>query len=155
MPFPSCGLVAPCQMSDEDISTIMPTQGFNIKTLTKQGFSLNVWDIGGQKAIRPYWRNYYESTDALLYVLDSSDKKRLEETGEELAELLEEEKLQGVPVLVMANKQDLVHALPADAIAEGLNLYKIRDRTWTIQPCSAVTGEGIQEGLEWLVKNVK
>jgi len=44
----------------------MPTQGFNIKSLQQEGFKLNVWDIGGQKAIRPYWKNYYENTDALV-----------------------------------------------------------------------------------------
>ena len=44
----------------------MPTQGFNIKSLLHDGFKLNVWDIGGQKAIRPYWRNYFDQTDALV-----------------------------------------------------------------------------------------
>jgi ADP-ribosylation factor-like protein 3 len=71
-----------------------------------------VWDIGGQKAIRPYWKNYYENTDALVYVIDSADRRRMEETGVELSSLLEEEKLAGVPVLIFANKQDLLNAMP-------------------------------------------
>lgn len=54
------------KLSDEDISHIMPTQGFNIKSLMHDGFKLNVWDIGGQKSIRPYWRNYFDQTDALV-----------------------------------------------------------------------------------------
>jgi ADP-ribosylation factor-like protein 3 len=54
------------KLSEEDIESIMPTQGFNIKSLSHDGFKLNVWDIGGQKAIRPYWKNYYEHTDALV-----------------------------------------------------------------------------------------
>jgi ADP-ribosylation factor-like protein 3 len=54
------------KLSDEDITHIMPTQGFNIKSLLHDGFKLNVWDIGGQKAIRPYWRNYFDQTDALV-----------------------------------------------------------------------------------------
>ena len=54
------------KLSEEDIESIMPTQGFNIKSLSHDGFKLNVWDIGGQKAIRPYWKNYYENTDALV-----------------------------------------------------------------------------------------
>ena len=36
----------------EDISTITPTQGFNIKSVQTDGFKLNVWDIGGQRKIR-------------------------------------------------------------------------------------------------------
>ena len=63
---------------------------------------------------------------------------------QELAELLEEEKLSGVPVLIFANKQDLLTAAPASEIAEGLNLHTIRDRVWQIQSCSALTGEGVQ-----------
>uniref|UniRef100_A0AC11B5Y6 ARF like GTPase 3 n=1 Tax=Ovis aries TaxID=9940 RepID=A0AC11B5Y6_SHEEP len=132
------------QLASEDISHITPTQGFNIKSVQSQGFKLNVWDIGGQRKIRPYWRNYFENTDILIYVIDSADRKRFEETGQELAELLEEEKLSCVPVLIFANKQDLLTAAPASEIAEGLNLHTIRDRFWQIQSCSALTGEGVQ-----------
>jgi len=63
---------------------------------------------------------------------------------QELSELLDEEKLMAVPVLVFANKQDLVNAAPASDIAEGLNLHSIRDRQWQIQACSAYTGEGVR-----------
>lgn len=73
------------KLSDEDITHIMPTQGFNIKSLVKDGFKLNVWDVGGmflssahkpcwtiaagQKEIRPYWRNYFDNTDALVRII--------------------------------------------------------------------------------------
>jgi GTPase SAR1 family protein len=72
----------------QDISTITPTQGFNIKNLTHDKFKLNVWDIGGQKALREYWGNYFTNTDALVYVIDSADTKRVKEAGEELEKLL-------------------------------------------------------------------
>lgn len=65
------------KLSEEEISHIMPTQGFNIKSLQQEGFKLNVWDIGGQKAIRPYWKNYYENTDALV----SNRRKQGKEKG--------------------------------------------------------------------------
>mmetsp|Transcript_34976 Transcript_34976/g.96710 ORF Transcript_34976/g.96710 Transcript_34976/m.96710 type:complete len:183 (-) Transcript_34976:97-645(-) len=139
------------KLSEEDISHIMPTQGFNIKSLVHEGFKLNVWDIGGQKTIRPYWSNYFESSDALVYVIDSSDKRRLEESGSELRELLAEDKLKSIPLLVFANKQDLLQATPADEISTSLNLADIKDRNWTIQACSAKEGNGLQEGMEWLV----
>ncbi|CAE7209923.1 arl3 [Symbiodinium microadriaticum] len=141
------------KLSEEDISHIMPTQGFNIKSIMQDGFKLNVWDIGGQKAIRPYWSNYFENTDALVYVIDSSDRRRLEESSAELRELLAEDKLGGTPMLVYANKQDLLQASPADEIADVMGLASITDRVWTIQACSAKTGEGLQEGMEWLIGN--
>merc|ERR1712147_339089 len=93
-------LLRTLKKSEEEVSTIMPTQGFNIKSLTQDGFKLNVWDIGGQKAIRPYWKNYYENTDGLVFVVDSSDEERLNECVEELNSLLGEENLAKVPLLV-------------------------------------------------------
>lgn len=142
-------------LASEDISTITPTQGFNIKSVQTEGFKLNVWDIGGQRKIRPYWRNYFDNTDVLIYVIDSADQKRFEETGQELQELLYEEKLVGVPILVYANKQDLLGSATSSQIAEGLTLHTIKDRVWQIQACSATTGEGVRDGMEWVVKNIR
>ena len=134
---------------------IKPTQGFNLKTVKTDGFKLNVFDVGGQKAIRPYWRNYYDNTDFLIFVIDSADRRRMEECGIELQSLLEEPKLAGVDVLVFANKQDLVHAQPADEIAQAMNLHAIRDRHWHIQACSGKNGDGVQDGMHWLYEQSK
>ncbi|GLC42262.1 ADP-ribosylation factor protein 3 [Pleodorina starrii] len=142
-------------LSEEDITTITPTQGFNIKSLSRDGFNLKIWDIGGQKTIRPYWRNYFDQTDALIYVIDSSDRKRLDESHDELTHLLEDDKMAGVPLLVFANKQDLMGAAAADEIAETLQLTSIRDRPWQIQAASAKNGTGLKEGMEWVLKQVK
>ncbi|GLI66817.1 hypothetical protein VaNZ11_010786 [Volvox africanus] len=142
-------------LSEEDITTITPTQGFNIKSLSRDGFNLKIWDIGGQKTIRPYWRNYFDQTDALIYVIDSSDRKRLDESHFELTQLLQDDKMGGVPLLVFANKQDLMGAAEAGEIAEQLTLTSIRDRPWQIQACSAKTGTGLAEGMEWVMKQVK
>ena len=47
-----------------------------------------MWDIGGQKAIRPYWQNYYSNRDGLVFVVDSSDEERIAECLDELNDLL-------------------------------------------------------------------
>ncbi|XP_048023289.1 ADP ribosylation factor like GTPase 3, like 1 isoform X2 [Megalobrama amblycephala] len=93
-------------------------------------------------------------TVTYIYVIDSADKKRFEETGLELSELIDEENLKGVPLLIFANKQDLATASPASEIAEGLNLHTYRDREWQIQACSAVSGEGVQDGMNWISNNI-
>ncbi|KAL0210644.1 hypothetical protein RCL1_005080 [Eukaryota sp. TZLM3-RCL] len=139
------------RLADDDITHIMPTQGFNIKSISKDNFKLNMWDIGGQKVIRSYWRNYCENTNGLVFVIDSADRRRLEECAHELTKLLEDSFLVGVPVLVFANKQDLMQALPASEIANLLDLDLIRDRRWHIQGCSAKDGTGLQDGLDWLL----
>merc|ERR1711934_26522 len=89
------------KFNGEDTSEIAPTLGFNIKTLEYQGFRLNLWDVGGQKTIRSYWRNYFEQTDGLIWVVDSADRFRLEDCRAELHALLQEERLAGATLLVM------------------------------------------------------
>lgn len=87
-------------------------------------------------------------------MIDSADRRRMEETAIELQQLLDEEKLSHVPLLVMANKQDLLNALSPAEITTELQLNDIRQRTWQILPCSARTGEGLQEGMEWIVEQI-
>ena len=86
-----------------------------------------------------------------IFVVDSSDDKRLTECNDQLKELLETEGLKKVPLLVFANKQDL-NGLLADEIIQSLNLENINDRNWSLFACSALKGEGIQEGMYWLLE---
>lgn len=69
-------------------------------------------------------------------------------------ELLNEEKLSGVPLLIYANKQDLMNAVPSGELAEELHLTSIRDRAWQIQGCSATSSEGLKDGIDWICKNI-
>jgi len=140
----------------EDTSEIAPTLGFAIKTVEHNNFKLNFWDVGGQQTIRAYWRNYFEVTDGIIWVVDSSDKWRLDTCRDELAALLLDEQVMGASLLIFANKQDLPNALSGDAIAKHLNLgsEQYAKRHWSIMPCSAQTGEGLVEGIDWLVDDV-
>ncbi|KAJ1558727.1 ADP-ribosylation factor-like protein 2, partial [Cladochytrium tenue] len=80
------------RINGEDISSISPTVGFNIQTLEHGQYKLNIWDVGGQRSIRSYWRNYFEQTDALVWVVDSADRPdRLADARAELHALLKEE----------------------------------------------------------------
>ncbi|XP_040937683.1 ADP-ribosylation factor-like protein 2 [Gossypium hirsutum] len=85
------------KINGEDTSVISPTLGFNIKTITYQKYTLNIWDVGGQRTIRSYWRNYFEQTDGLVWVVDSSDLRRLDDCKMELDNLLKEEDYQEHP----------------------------------------------------------
>lgn len=120
-----------------------------------EGFKLNVWDIGGHKTLRPYWQNYIQNCEGLVYVVDSADTARTAEAKSELLALLAEEDLKNVPLLVFANKQDLTFAASAEEVMTALSLQDIADRKWQIHACSAYTGEGIKEGMMWLVGNMK
>ncbi|XP_008939760.1 PREDICTED: ADP-ribosylation factor-like protein 14 [Merops nubicus] len=134
-----------------------PTIGFNVDMIeTKKDFTLTFWDVGGQQKMRQLWCNFLENTDGLLYVVDSSDKRRLEESKKEFEIILKNEFLKCVPVVVLANKQDLPGALNAEEITRKFNMKKYcSDRNWYVQPCCAVTGEGLSEALQMLVAFVR
>lgn len=142
------------KFNGEDIDTISPTLGFNIKTLEHRGFKLNIWDVGGQKSLRSYWRNYFESTDGLIWVVDCADRMRLQDCKQELQNLLVEERLAGATLLVFANKQDLPGALPAEKIRELLDLDSIKTHHWLILGCSAVTGDNLLKGIDWVIDDI-
>ncbi|KAM7267798.1 hypothetical protein ACFE04_009964 [Oxalis oulophora] len=138
----------------EVVSTI-PTIGFNVETVQYNNIKFQVWDLGGQTSIRPYWRCYFPNTQAIVYVVDSSDTDRLSTAKEEFHAILEEEELKGAVVLIFANKQDLPGALDDAAITEALELHKIKSRQWSIFKTSAIKGEGIFEGFDWLSNTLK
>lgn len=92
---------------------------------------------------------------AVIYVVDSSDIERLGTSREEFHAILDEEELKDALVLVYANKQDLPGALSEAQVAEGLGLHDIKSRDWSIFKTSAVKGEGLFEGLDWLSNQLK
>lgn len=129
--------------------------GFNVETLNYKNLKFNVWDLGGQTSIRPYWRCYYANTMAVIFVVDSTDKERIETASQELHTMLGEEELQDAALLVFANKQDQKDALSASEVSKALKLVDLKDRSWSIVACSAVRGDGLTEGLDWLTNVIK
>ncbi|KAK2778073.1 hypothetical protein FQN53_001951 [Emmonsiellopsis sp. PD_33] len=124
------------RIMDEDVTTVSPTLGFIIKSIDFQG-------------------NYFEKTDALIWVVDATDRLRIEDCREELAGLLLEERLVGASLLVFLNKTDVEGGMGREDIREGLQLDAIKTHKWTILPCSAMTGHNLNEGLEWVVQDAK
>jgi len=139
----------------EVVSTI-PTIGFNVETVEYKNIKFQVWDLGGQSSIRPYWRCYFPNTSAIIYVIDSSDHARLQTSRAELLTMLSEEELNGVPLLVFANKQDVDGAIPPETISDQLGLAGgEKGREWSVRGSCAKTGEGLDAGLDWLVNIIQ
>jgi len=132
-----------------------PTIGFNVETVTRKNISFSVWDVGGQDQIRGLWRHYFLNTQAVVFVVDSNDTTRLKEARDELWKVLESPELTGAVILVFANKQDLPNACPADEVATSLELSKIEGHPWACQAICATSGEGLDEGFDWLADRIK
>jgi len=138
------------------VETTIPTIGFNVETLTHQTSSritsMTVWDVGGRSRMRMLWRHFYQDKEAVIFVVDSNDRDRIENAKEQLDELVTEEALCDKPLLVFANKQDLPDAVKPEELAEQLGLHSkaFRGKRWLIQGSCATNGDGIFEGLAWL-----
>lgn len=101
--------------------------------------------------LRATWETYYEGSNAIILVIDSTDADRMDLVREELFKILAAEDLAGAAILILANKQDLDDAQSVADISTGLNLTSIRSHAYHIQACCALTGEGLFDGLDWIV----
>ncbi|XP_060060874.1 putative ADP-ribosylation factor-like protein 5C [Erinaceus europaeus] len=86
----------------------------------------------------------------IILVIDSTDRDRLLTTREELYKMLAHEALRDASVLIFANKQDMKDSMTTKEISQCLTLSTIKHHPWHIQGCCALTGEGLQAGLQWM-----
>jgi small GTP-binding protein len=140
-----------------EVVTTIPTIGFNVETVTYRNLTMTAWDVGGRDKIRPLWRHYYANTSAIIFVVDSNDRERIGDAGEQLHQMANEEELKNLPILIFANKQDLPNIMTLDEMKEKLNLSKLDQMKtkWHLQPSSAAEKRGLDEGFEWLSKTLK
>jgi len=146
------------QMTYGKVETTIPTIGMRLETVTvathHKLVGVSSFTVGGRDILRPLLRFFYRNTTALIWVLDATpaDDDQLEIVRDEFMRAVQEEEMKGHPVLVFLNKIDLPKAMSTDAAANKLGLHSMRDRKWFIQPCCALTKDGIFEGLNWLLK---
>ena len=133
----------------------VPTIGFNVETVEYKNVKFHVWDVGGQEKLRQLWKHYYEGANAIIFVIDSNDRDRMNVAKAELDKLLTDPMLAGATLLVLCNKQDLPHRLTPVQIVDILNLRgEAGNRKWFAQGCCAHSGEGLFEGLDWLCSHL-
>ncbi|MHA2297520.1 MAG: ADP-ribosylation factor family protein [Candidatus Hodarchaeales archaeon] len=128
------------------------TLGMNVDEFTSSGIRFVAWDIGGQVTFREsLWESYISGSMGLIYVIDAADPDRFPEAKEELWKfVINNPKVTGIPILVLANKQDLPVAQTAGLVARSLDLHKVTDHSYAIVPTSAKSGFNVEEALEWL-----
>merc|ERR1712098_40750 len=129
-----------------------PTVGLNVESLDYKDFTLMLWDLGGQDNLRTYWRHYYSGPQGLIFVLDCADVDRIEDAREQLRKVIyDRDMCECGAVLVYANKQDIAGVIEKEEIPELLGLNQL-DVAWKIQPTCAISGDGLDSGLDWLTR---
>lgn len=129
---------------------ITPTVGFQIHTTHIQDRLVSLWDVGGQTTLRPFWDNYYDKTDVLIWCVDTSQPFRLDESANELQSFLQRD--QGrlghdLKVIVVLNKIDLLPpwSLETDLGSVQQSLGAVAGPRAVFVRCSGVSGQGVSE----------
>jgi len=104
---------------------MVPTIGLNFSKIQYQNFSLTLWDVGGQQRFREVWESYFHDIDLLVWVLDSADRTRFEESYEEFKKVMSNSQLIYTPVAIVANKQDKEGAVQEDEVIKALHLDQL------------------------------
>ena len=128
--------------------------GFNVETVQHKNVTFTMWDVGGQDKIRGLWHHYFQGTNAVIFVVDANDRDRIDEARDELNRVLAASELKDACLLVMANKQDLPHAMAPSEVADRLGLHKLK-RDWYIQSTNGINGDGIHEGVDYVANAVR
>uniref|UniRef100_H2Z503 ADP-ribosylation factor-like protein 14 n=1 Tax=Ciona savignyi TaxID=51511 RepID=H2Z503_CIOSA len=136
------------------VNTI-PTIGFNVESIQIRRTLLTLWDVGGQDKLRTLWKHYFIGVSTLAFVVDSSDRDRIDEANDALQGVLMDPLLDNCAILVYANKQDMEGSMSTEEVADKLGLGQFPSRPWHVQSACALTGDGLYEGLEWALKQDK
>lgn len=135
-----------------DVTEVVPTVGFTVENFVQNSLKFQAFDMSGQSKYRSLWEQYYNESQAIIWVIDSTDKIRVEVVIEELEEMLEHKHIAGrkIPILFFANKMDRPQAMSTINCVKKFELNSHSDFPWFICASNAVSGEGVEEGLEWL-----
>ena len=133
------------KIKDDEFKETVPTVGLNVEQIKYRDMTLTLWDVGGQA--RKLWKHYYDKVDGIIMVIDSTDIDRMKIVKDELAKILVEPGLENVPLLLLANKQDVESAATEAEVAEMLSVSEIERKEIVYHGCSAKTGDGVWEGI--------
>jgi GTP-binding protein SAR1 len=140
------------------ISMIGPTIYPHVEELKIGNIIFNTFDLGGDEIVRKTWKNYFPSTDGILFLVDSADVTRFPEIKEELDSILNIPELQKTPIAIIANKIDKNGAASEDEIKEALGIKGLcsKDtRPLELFMCSVIRKIGYSEALGWLSGHLK
>ncbi|WZN66614.1 ADP-ribosylation factor-like GTPase [Chloropicon roscoffensis] len=145
----------------EHVLNVQPTIGFRVEKVESpfsKGLKLNIVDMSGQQCYRELWQTYYEDVQGIMFVVDAADPRRFAEAKDALVSVVNHQELAKKPLIVFSNKMDLRHAGTGSQVAKqvGLNDLSVHlERAWRLQGCSAITGEGVDDGVKWMISQVK
>lgn len=131
---------------------LAPTEGLEVDRIDYPDTALVMWDT--RQHFEDMVRPHQLDIRCIIFVVDSSDPGRLRVANRSLDRLLRDLPNANI-LLVFATKQDRPGALSVAEVQHQLNLHQLVDKECGVFACSAKTGEGIEEGISWLIRQLK
>lgn len=137
-----------------EITRTTTTIGHNVEVIEYKNTLLNIWDVGGQDQLRSQWEFYLKGIHGLIYVVDSNDNGNLDLARSALNGVLLSEDMEGVPILMLANKQDKPGALTPEQVGERMGVSSL-DQPHLVLGTVGWNLESLEVGIKWLVAKSK
>ncbi len=129
-----------------------PTIGFNVDQISVYGKNCTLWDFGGHEKMLNLWENYFENTDLVLLVVDSTDNQSIFQL-EKIYEIINKN-IPNVFLLMIINKIDLNQAMDNEVILKMSNFYKFSFKLANIIRTSAMRGDNLNKLSKCIVKTL-
>lgn len=135
-------------------SKVTTTVGLNIGKVDYKRMRLSFWDLGGQEELQALWDKYYSEAQGVIWLLDSNDNERFEESCVAFKKMITSKALSDIPLLLIANKRDLTNCIDLETIQDRFFHFEDSEgclrRPLLIHPATAIHGDGVMEGIGWL-----
>jgi len=151
-------------LKEDRMGQPVPTLHATSEELTLGGIRLTTFDLGGHAQARRVWKDYFPAVDAIVFLVDSADLERIQESRTELESLMGDEQVAGCPILVLGNKIDKAGALSEEQLKYYLGIQgfitgkgqvsrsELSSRPVEVFMCSVLRRQGYGEGFRWLAQ---
>jgi GTPase SAR1 family protein len=115
------------------------------------GKSISVKEIGGSKAVRPFWNNYYHNKHAVMFVVNAAASDQELQTSKcALSDVLSDQRLKDKPFLIVGTHSDVPGARDADQLQQYFSDIMM-DKRWSARSCCAFNEEQVKSVLSDLI----
>ncbi|TET30839.1 MAG: GTP-binding protein [Candidatus Heimdallarchaeota archaeon] len=133
----------------------IPTMGVNVNTINLPRLDISIFDLGGQEGFRPMWGDINERSQAVVYIVDSTDSERFELTKSIFHDIICAQIEENIPVLILLNKIDLPNRMSRADFIYQFGLLDLKNIAWSCYEISAMTGEGLIEAFTSFIHNLE